>query len=145
MQNSQNHPEKYTDYIHASLLHLGVIRWNKSSYRLERALQYVIEHDSIPEQPVKCLYADLAKDQKSSWKVIERSLRYAVHTLWDNNTEVCSRLFFNTWERAPCPCVSEFLSLYFSAYQRGEIQKWINSYEEQTVWYKKETELVHRF
>ena len=143
MQNSQHQPQNSNDYIHASLLHLGVIRWNKSSRRLERALEYVIERDSIPDQPVKCLYADLAKNQKCSWKVIERSLRYAVRTLWDSNTEICSRLFLNTWERMPCPCVSEFLSLYVSAFQRGAIQEWIDSYEEQTIFAVKEADLVH--
>lgn len=126
MQTPQHLHRTPNDYIHASLLHLGVIRWNKSSRRLERALQYVIEYDSIPYQPVTSLYADLAKAQKCSWKVIERSLRYAVHTLWDSNIEVCSRLFFNTWELMPCPCVSEFFSLYVSAFQRGAIKAWID-------------------
>lgn len=143
MQNSQHQSPNSNDYIHASLLHLGVIRWNKSSRRLERALEYVIHHDSIPDQPVKCLYADLAKAQKCSWKVIERSLRYAIHTLWDSNTEICSRLFLNTWEHMPCPCVSEFLSLYVSAFQRGAIQEWIDSYKEQTTLEVKKADLVH--
>lgn len=130
MQNPQTHHLSTAHYVHASLLHMGVVRWNKSSLRLERALEYVIEHDSIPNQPVKCMYADLAKAQKCSWMVIERSLRYAVNTLWYSNQAVCSMLLYRTRELLPCPCVSEFLSVYVSAFQRGVIEEWVDSYEE---------------
>ena len=123
MQHSQ-HDHDY--YIHTSLIKLGVMRWNKSSRRLERALRYIIENDVIPEQPVKCLYADLAKAQKCKWNTVERSLRYAVNSLWNGNQVLCSKLFYWTDDRLPCPSVSDFLSLYLSAYQRGVIKEWVD-------------------
>ena len=131
METRQKNQIDIDYYVHASLLHMGVIRWNKSSLRLERALKYVLVHDSIPNQPVKCMYADLAKAQRCSWEAMERSLRYAVNALWDSNRAVCSILLYRTHELVPCPCVSEFLSVYVSAFQRGVIKEWIDSYEEQ--------------
>ena len=133
MQTNQKLQFDNHHYIHSSLLHLGVVKWNKSSVRLEKAIQYVIEHDSIPYQPVKCLYADIAKAQRCSWQVIERSLRYATNTLWYNNQELCCKLFYRTRQLLPCPCVSEFLCLYTAAFQRGIIQEWVDSNEEQFI------------
>ncbi|MBQ8248478.1 MAG: hypothetical protein IJY93_01155 [Clostridia bacterium] len=117
------------EYVYLSLLHLGVVRWNRSSKRLLRALQYVISNDLVIEGPVKCLYAELATAQKCTYGVIEHSLRYAIGRMWECSHTECSKLLYHSSEIHRCPSVSEFLCLYSDAFKRGIIQTWVDSLE----------------
>lgn len=119
-------------YIHLSLLHLGVVKWSKSALRLKCAIEYVIETDAIPEVPIGHIYDYLAQKEGSSYGTIERSLRYIVDELWSNDPENCSRLFYRYSYALPCPRVSDFLTVYVSAFQRGIIKEWVDSFEERT-------------
>lgn len=119
-------------YIHLSLLHLGVLKWSKAASRLKCAIEYVIETDAIPEVPIGHIYDYLAQKEGSSYGTIERSLRYIVNELWSNDPKNCSKLFYRCFYALPCPKVSDFLTVYVSAFQRGVIKEWVDSFEEQT-------------
>jgi len=120
-------------YIHLSLLYLGIKSWNNSSRRLEAALQYAIDNQISEKQTMKCLYADLAKAQSCKWNAMERSLRYAIRTLWDKQSECCTKLLYRSCELMPKPCISEFLYLYAAAYNDGVIQDWVDARMTQAV------------
>ncbi|MBQ8551906.1 MAG: hypothetical protein IJ428_03725 [Clostridia bacterium] len=117
-------------YIHLSLLHLGVVRWTKSSLRLERAIIFAMSNRLIPRRSVSSLYAELNKDDNCTESAIERSLRYVVRVLWECDPRNCSWMFYHSAEALPSPSVSEFLCLYVSAFKRGVIREWVDSFEE---------------
>lgn len=131
MDNIKDHRLDNDEYIFLSLLHLGAVSWNKSSIRLLLALQYVISHNIITDGSVKYLYSELAFSQNSTYSVIERSLRYAVHRLWECSHSECSKLLYRSRENNRCPSVSEFICLYAAAFQRGIIQDWVDMLETQ--------------
>ena len=72
------------------------------------------------------MYADLATAQGCRWYAMERSLRYAIRTLWDKQSEYCSKLLYRSCELMPKPGIAEFLYLYAEAYHDGVIQEWVN-------------------
>ncbi len=123
------HHHDDNEYIYLSLLHLGIVKWNKSSNYLLRALQYVVSNDIIIEGPVKCLYAELATAQKCTYSVVERSLRYAIGRVWERRCAECSKLLYHSNETMHCPSVSEFIFLYSDAFKRGIIQTWVDTVE----------------
>lgn len=129
MQTTLKQEEKR--YIQLSLLYLGLLNWSKASKRLQNALECVIGSNYADEQHVMDLYIDLAERQKCSWSVIERSLRYAVQLIWNMDPVKCSKLFYRSSVRRSCPSVSEFLSIYISAFQRGVIKEWVDYLESQ--------------
>lgn len=129
MQETTQVSETNHRYIHSFLLHMGVVRWSKSSRRLELALQYIIDNNIIPEYPMKCLYVDMAKQQKSTYSAVERSLRYGIESMWECDAPSCSTIFFHSSEPVRRPCVSEFLCLFAQAYRQGDIIRWVDAIE----------------
>ncbi len=125
------HHHDNNEYIYLSLLHLGVVKWSKSSKCLLRALQYVISNDLVIEGPIKCLYAELATSQKCTYSTIERSLRYALERIWECSCAECSKLLYHSRDILQRPSVSEFIFLYSCAFKRGIIQAWVDSVEEE--------------
>lgn len=119
-------PESDVECIHLFLLKMELCKWAKSSKRLETALICLLESGYPEDMQVKELYAEVASRTHSSWGAAERSLRYGVHTLWDSHREECSWLFYRVYHDCECPSVSDFLNLFYSAYQRG----WIRSFVE---------------
>ena len=117
------------EYVYLSLLHMGAVEWTKASNRLLFALQYVTSRDSIATEPVKYLYTELAAEQNTTYSVVERSLRYAISRIWECSGAECSQLLYHSRETLPCPSVSEFMFLYNAAFQRGIIQKWVDTME----------------
>ena len=99
--------EKKTIYL--SMLHLGVVRWTKSSRRLEYALQYVIQHEDIWNMQMTELYVDISRLDHSTWIAVERSLRVIIHRLWSVRRDVCEKLFFHSEQHHERLSVSQFL------------------------------------
>ena len=129
MQDTQQIAETNHRYIHSFLLHMGVINWSKSSRTLELALQFIIDNNIIPEYPMKCLYVDMAKQQKSTYSAVERSLRYAIEAMWEFDAPNCSMIFYHSSEPLRRPCVSAFLCLFAQAYRQGDIIRWVDAIE----------------
>ena len=117
--------EKETIYL--SLLHLGVISWTKASQRMELAMRYVVQQEDISKMQVLEMYADVAKMEHCKWKAIERSLRYALNSMWKNYGLECSQLLFHSATLVKRPQMSRFLYLYKQEFDNGNIQQWNDS------------------
>lgn len=113
--------------IYLSLLHLGVVRWTKSSRRMEYAMRYVIQHDDIQNMQVIELYVDVAKMDRCKWKAVERSLRYMLNSMWKDYESECAMLFYHSATPVQKPTMAQFLYIYKQEYERGNIRKWNNS------------------
>ena len=113
--------------IYLSLLHLGVVRWTKSSRRMEYAMRYVVQHEDLPNMQVIELCADVAKMDHCKWKAVERSLRYMLNTMWKDYGAECAMLFYHSATPVPKPSLSQFLYIYKQEYESGNIQRWNDS------------------
>lgn len=119
------------EYVKSFLLHMNAYRWTKASKRMEVALLYLIESGGPDNIQVKAIYAEVASRMHCSWNAVERSLRYALNSLWQNRQADCSRLFYREMTRCECPTVSDFLYIFYSAYKRGVISSFVDSIEKQ--------------
>lgn len=116
--------EAEKETIYYSLVHLGAIRWARSTKRMMYALQYVIQHENITDMQVIELYVDIAKKDHCKWSAVERSLRYFINAMWEKHDLECSMLFFHSGKPVPRPSNSQFLIVYKTEYEKGNIQKW---------------------
>ena len=113
--------------IYYSLVHMGVVGWNRSCIRMQYALEYVVQHENLTDMQVIPMYVDIAKMDHCKWKAVERSLRYTINSIWEKQGLECSMLLYHSGTQVKRPSNSNFLYQYKEEYKKGNIQRWNDS------------------
>jgi len=95
IQSSENYfNEKYfpsakgiNEYISETLNRIGIISNTKGYTYLKSAIIMAYNNPSILKGITKCLYPEIAKQNKTNSSSVERAIRYVIETTWNKDKE----------------------------------------------------------
>ena len=98
-----------TDMLHE----MGVPAHIKGYQYLRRAIEMVIEDNTLLNAITKCLYPELAEQYHTTPNRVERAIRHAIETAWDRNEmEMVEQVFRSTYRKDKGkPTNAEFISM----------------------------------
>ena len=100
-----------------NLLHdLGMTENRVGFYYIEEAVRLALNDSTRLLWVTKRLYPETARKFQTSWRTVERGIRYCIEKVWENNPERLQKVLGIRIEEKPVPAV--FLSLLCAHLQR---------------------------
>ena len=100
-----------------NLLHdLGLTENSISFYYIDEAVRLALDDPTRLLLVTKRLYPETARTFRTSWRTVERGIRYSIGKLWASNPEHIQKVLEITTAEKPVPSV--FLSLLCACLQR---------------------------
>ena len=103
------HKEENLNPIYDFLHRLGVTANYSGFFYTAYAAKLCMDEPQRLTLVTKWLYPDVASYYKTNWKAVERSMRTIISNIWNNNTELISKLSGYPMKEKPSP--AEFLSI----------------------------------
>ena len=93
-----------------NLLHdLGMTENRVGFYYIEEAVRLALNDSTRLLWVTKRLYPETARKFQTSWRTVERGIRYCIEKVWENDPERLQKVLEVRMEEKPVPAV--FLSL----------------------------------
>lgn len=100
-----------------NLLHeLGLTENRVGFYYIEEAVRLALNDSTRLLRVTKQLYPETAKKFQTSWRTVERGIRYCIGKVWETDPERLQKVLEVKMEEKPVPAV--FLSLLCACLQR---------------------------